>query len=241
MINNENLEGFILINKPYGITSHEVINKIRKKLFLKKIGHTGTLDPLAEGLLLIMIGRKYTKMSEEFLTLNKDYESTILLGVETNTYDAQGSIQSIKKVINFSKEEIESAINSFKGIQSQIPPIFSAKKYKGKPLYFFARKGINININITPSIVNVYDFKLLSMDLPYLKIYLRCSKGCYVRSIVNDLGIKLGCGAHITSLTRTKIGNITIENAIDLDDFNKFSIEKIKKHIKSIDQIKKSI
>jgi len=230
MIDNIGLEGFLLINKPYGITSHQVINKIRKKLFLKKIGHTGTLDPLAEGLLLIMIGKTYTKMSQKFLTLDKDYEATILLGVETSTYDAQGSINNVKKVNNFSKEEIECAMNDFKGIQSQTPPIFSAKKYNGKPLYFFARKGLEVNIN--PNVVNVYEFKLLSMELPYLKVYLKCSKGCYVRSIAHDLGKKIGCGAHITSLTRTKIGKISIENSIDLDFFNQLSIDNIKKNIK---------
>jgi tRNA pseudouridine55 synthase len=214
----EKIGGFLLINKPKGITSHDVIDKLREITKIKKIGHAGTLDPFATGLLILGVGRDFTKRLSIFQKKDKEYIATLELGKESDTFDIEGKIlkKEIKKIP--SRKEIEEILKNFLGEILQIPPIFSAKKIKGKKLYELARKGIKIKPK--PQKVKIYEILILDYNFPYLKIKVKCSSGTYIRSLANDIGKKLGCGAYLYELKRTKIDNFSIEKAVDLDKIN---------------------
>jgi len=214
----KNEGGFILINKPSGITSHDVVDKLREITKIKKIGHAGTLDPFAQGLLILAIGRKFTKKLSIFQKKDKEYVATIRLGAESDTFDREGKIveRKVEKVPE--RKEIEEVLKSFLGEIEQIPPIFSAKKVKGKKLYELARKGIKVEPK--PKKVKIYEISILEYRFPHLKIKVKCSSGTYIRSLANDIGKKLGCGAFVEELIRTKIGEFSIENAIELSKLN---------------------
>jgi tRNA pseudouridine55 synthase len=206
--------GFILINKPAGITSHDVVDKLREITKIKKIGHAGTLDPFATGLLILGIGREFTKKLSVFQKKNKEYIATLKLGAESDTFDKEGKIveKRVEKIPE--RKEIEEVLKSFFGEIEQIPPAFSAKKIKGKKLYELARKGIKVEPK--PQKVKIYEISILEYNFPYLKIKVKCSSGTYIRSLANDIGKKLGCGAYVEDLMRTKIGEFSIENAVEL-------------------------
>ena len=210
--------GFLLVSKPSGITSHDAIDYLRKITKIKKIGHAGTLDPLAEGLLIVAIGREYTKRLSLFLKKDKEYIATIKLGEVSDTFDKEGKIEKkkIKKVPELL--EIEDVLIKFVGEINQIPPIFSAKKVKGKKLYELARKGIKVEPE--PTKVKIYELQILEYNFPYLKLKVFCSSGTYIRSLANDIGKELGCGALLESLKRTKIGEYSLEDAVDLYSLN---------------------
>jgi tRNA pseudouridine55 synthase len=206
--------GFILINKPAGITSHDVVDKLREITKIRRIGHSGTLDPFATGLLILGIGREFTKNLSIFQKKDKEYIATLKLGAESDTFDREGNIveKKIEKIPE--RKEIEEVLKSFLGEIEQIPPAFSAKKIKGKKLYELARKGIKVKPK--PQKVKIYEISILEYKFPHLKIKVKCSSGTYIRSLANDIGKKLGCGAFVEELIRTKIGEFSLKSAVEL-------------------------
>jgi len=224
--NKESLiEGeILLINKPLKWTSFQVVNKIRwlikSKFNIKKIkvGHAGTLDPLADGLLIICTG-KMTKKIDQFQNLDKIYTGKFFLGATTPSYDLETEVNSVKPINNISEKLISKALESFNGKITQTPPILSAIKHKGKKLYEYARKGETVKIKERE--VLIYEFIITKYQLPELSFLVKCSKGTYIRSLANDFGEKLECGAYLSKLTRTAIGNHLLENSISIEDFEK--------------------
>lgn len=218
--------GFLNIHKPIGMTSFDVVAVLRKILHIKQIGHTGTLDPFAQGVLPICIG-KATKLID-YLPSDKAYLATVQFGAETETYDIEGKITKTfeKKV---TESEILSVLKNFEGEIEQIPPIYSAIKVNGRKLYDYARAGEEIEIKSRK--VNIYKIELLNFDKEkqQAQIYIECSKGTYIRSIANDIGEKLNCGGYLIELIRTKAGDFDIENSIKLDDIK--SINDVEKNL----------
>jgi len=204
-------EGILLVDKPKGRTSFSLVAALRKKTGIQKIGHAGTLDPFATGVMIMLIGKNFTKLSDQFLSQEKEYWCKILLGVSTDSYDCDG-----KTTVTSDKQpallEIEEALLAFQGTVLQTPPMFSAKKVQGKKLYELARKGIEIERK--PVSVTLHT-SFLSYAYPFLELQIVCSKGTYVRSIAHDLGIKLGCGAHLTELKRIRSGTFHIKDCIN--------------------------
>jgi len=210
--------GFILINKPEGPTSHDIVDKLREITGIRKIGHAGTLDPFAKGLLILGIGREATKKLHSFQKLDKEYVAKIKLGGVSNTYDKTGKIILKENAKPPTKEKIEKIMNEFVGEISQIPPIFSAKKIKGKKLYQLAHKGERVQPK--PVRVRIEYIKILKYEWPWLKIKVKCSSGTYIRSLASDVGENLGCGGYLEELCRTNIGNFSLREAIDLQQLN---------------------
>jgi len=214
-----NLFGILNINKPKGITSFDVIARLRKIFNIKQIGHSGTLDPIAQGVLAICVGDA-TRIIE-FLPSDKSYRAFAQLGFTTNTYDLEGEITSQTEV-NVTKEQIETALAEFSGEIEQLPPIFSAIKIKGKKLYEYARK--NEEVEIPKRKVIVYKIALIEVqesETPILVFDVDCSSGTYIRSIIHDLGQKLGCGATMVDLIRTKASGLCLEDSQNLDEITK--------------------
>ncbi|MEY2972771.1 MAG: tRNA pseudouridine synthase [Pseudomonadota bacterium] len=212
--------GILLLNKPSGISSNQALQKVKKILNIKKAGHFGTLDPLAQGLLILGINYG-TKLSAFLLNEDKEYEATIHLGITTDTDDSDGKIisSSNKTVSNFAVVE---ALKQIMGIQYQVPPRFSAIKVEGKKLYEYARKGQEIVIKARE--VNIKKCELVKFEFPILELKLKVSKGTYIRSIARDLGESLGIGAHITNLTRTRQGIFDLQDAVNLEKISQYNI-----------------
>jgi tRNA pseudouridine55 synthase len=207
--------GFILIDKPAGPTSFGVIARLRRITGIKKIGHSGTLDPAASGLLLCAVGRPATREIGRFVKMDKKYEALVRLGVSTDTYDREGKILEKYSGAPAAKKEIKRIVASLAGKQAQTPPMFSAKKVNGKKLYELARQGIEIERE--PSLIEIYQVKILKYQWPDLRLAIYCSSGTFIRAIANDLGIKLGCGAYLAELKRTELGKFKLKKAIKLD------------------------
>lgn len=205
------------INKPSGITSHDVIDKIRRVVGIKKVGHTGTLDPMATGVLIILID-KATKEQPRFLRLEKEYVALIKLGQSSDTFDKTGKIQKNSDT-RPSKEHIKNALKDFVGEILQIPPVYSAIKIKGKKMYEMARQGIKIKPQ--PRKIFVKSIQILKYSYPYLKIQVECGSGTYIRSLANDIGIRLNTGAYLEELIRTRVGDYKIDDSIKLEKLNK--------------------
>jgi tRNA pseudouridine55 synthase len=218
------LEGVLLIDKPTGLTSHDVVDRVRRKLKMKRIGHAGTLDPMATGLLIILVG-KATKLSQYLMSLDKAYRGTITLGETTNTYDAEGEVMMTKPVPKISQTEVQEVLNSFVGDQYQTPPMFSAVKINGQPLYKMARKGKEVERE--PRFIRISRFDITRFELPEVDFSLDCSKGTYVRSLANDIGEKIGCGGYLSALRRSASDRFSIEEAVTLEDFENASSEDI--------------
>lgn len=211
--------GIVAINKPEGISSARAVARVKKSLAAQKVGHTGTLDPFATGLLLCAVN-KATRISSFFLESHKRYVARICLGKETDTCDRTGKtvFTAFENDINALKnKDIKEAVNSFIGIQNQIPPFFSALKHKGQPLYKLARQGKKIQK--PPRQIEIFDIIIKNIELPFLDIDVFCSSGTYIRSLGYDLGKKLGCGAHVSKLCRTGSGSFGLEQAVHLDVF----------------------
>lgn len=218
--------GFLNVYKPKGKTSHDVVAILRRVTKIKQIGHTGTLDPFAEGVLPICIG-KATRLIE-YLNDDKAYIGTVQLGKSTTTYDLEGeTVEVSDKTPDL--EEIENELNNFRGDIEQLPPIYSAIKVNGKKLYEYARKGEEVEIK--PRSVNISDLKILNYDQEnrILELYIKCSKGTYIRSIAHDLGKNLGCFGHLIKLVRVKAGDFEVKNSIKLEDLT--DIEIVQKHL----------
>lgn len=206
----------VLIDKEIDKTSFNVIYKIRKAINIQKIGHAGTLDPKATGLLIICTGKK-TKEIEKFQSLEKTYTGTITLGKTTVSMDSETEIIEERDYSCISLEQLDEVRKSFIGVIQQVPPMFSAVKFKGKSLYKYARKGVEISR--VPREVCVSDFLITKVDLPFVHFEINCSKGTYIRVIAHDFGAKLGCGAYLSSLRRTRIGEYTVDCALTVDEF----------------------
>ncbi len=204
-------EGVLPVCKPKFKTSFSLVSLLRRLTHIRTIGHAGTLDPFADGVMILLIGKHFTRLSHRFLHQNKEYLATVHLGIVTDTYDIEGQITSQSPYIP-SLSEIEEVLLKFQGTIMQTPPMFSAKKVGGKKLYELARKGIVIERQAVA--VNLHS-ELIDYSYPNLTLKVQCSKGTYLRSLAYDIGIELGCGAHLSSLTRTKSGTFTLEDCCD--------------------------
>ncbi|MFC1554109.1 tRNA pseudouridine(55) synthase TruB [candidate division KSB1 bacterium] len=211
-------EYILNVNKPVGKSSFSIVHYVRKLSGVKKVGHAGTLDPNASGVLLVVMG-KATKQVEALMTMEKEYIGKIKLGLVTDTLDICGSIIEKKPIGNITAEEIRKHLLDFEGEILQTPPIYSALKYKGKPLYKYARKGEKIEPE--PRKVNIYEISLISFNKDEAVIKVICSRGTYIRCIARDLGEKLGCGGTISELSRTRIGDYHIDDSVDWEDLPK--------------------
>ena len=205
----------LLINKPLEWTSFDVVNKIRFKLKTKKVGHAGTLDPLATGLLIVCVG-KMTKRIEEFMGLEKEYTGSFTLGQVTSSYDLETSIEETTDISHLTEDMIREARKAFMGRIQQLPPAHSAIRVGGRRAYEFARQGKPVEL--TPREVEITAFDITEIQLPRVLFRIVCSKGTYIRSIARDFGVALGVGAHLSSLCRTRIGPYTIEQATDINE-----------------------
>ncbi|MCK4519897.1 MAG: tRNA pseudouridine(55) synthase TruB [Candidatus Omnitrophica bacterium] len=217
-------EGIILVDKPKGITSHDVVDIVRRRLKIKKVGHAGTLDPLAQGLLIILVG-KCTKLFSKFSGLDKEYSGVLKLGEVTTTGDSQGEVTQKKEWAQISEDRIREAFSLFIGETKQVPPMVSALRVGGKRLYKLARRGIVVER--TPRKIKIYSLEILKIDLPFVEFRLHCSKGTYVRKLAEDIGEKLGCGAHMVKILRLSIGSFELGKAIALDDINESHLQQI--------------
>ena len=206
------INGIIVINKEAGFTSHDVVAKLRGILKQKKIGHTGTLDPQAQGVLPVCLG-KGTKLCDLLADHDKEYEAVLRLGITTDTQDMEGTILK-ESSVQVSEEEVRTCILSFQGKQQQVPPMYSALKVNGKKLYELAREGKTVERKPRP--VHFYEIEILEIALPLVRFRVTCSKGTYIRTLCHDIGEKLGCGAAMETLLRTKVGRFTLDDAITL-------------------------
>jgi tRNA pseudouridine55 synthase len=206
----------ILIDKPLHWTSFDVVRKIRGALRIKKIGHAGTLDPLASGLLILCTG-KFTKKINEYMGMTKEYTGTIILGASTPTYDLESEPVDFQDYSTVTKEAIMLAAGEFEGDILQKPPVYSAIKKDGKPLYELARRGKEVEPEPRP--VHIAKFEIIRYELPVVEFRVVCSTGTYIRSLAHDFGQKLGCGAYLGSLRRTKIGDFSLGSALEPDAF----------------------
>lgn len=211
---SEDPEGILLVDKPGGITSHDVVGRLRRVFGIRRIGHAGTLDPMATGLLVLLIGRA-TKVSQYLMSVDKEYKGTVLLGKTTDSQDADGETLEEKPVPDLSEAEVRAKMESFLGDQYQLPPMHSAKKIQGQKLYKLAHKGKTRERE--PRFIHVRQFDLLEFDPPYVHFFIASSKGTYIRTIAHDLGESLGCGGHLSDLRRTSVGDFPIGKADTLE------------------------
>jgi len=212
-----NNSGFILINKPAGPTSHDIVDELRTKTGIQKIGHAGTLDPFAEGLLILLVG-DYTKKQPYFLNLPKKYDAVLRLGIESDTHDIEGSLRENNPESYPLREDVEQVLDKFRGKIKQMPPEYSAIKIGGKKSYEAAREGTILPLNTRD--VEIYNLRVIWYKYPILNLEIECSKGTYIRALARDIGHALHVGAILTTLTRTGIGQCSIENAVKLSDIN---------------------
>lgn len=217
-------EGILLVDKPVGITSHDVVDIARKRLNFRKIGHAGTLDPLAQGLLVLLVG-SYTKKFTKFAGFDKDYSGILKLGEVTSTGDSEGEILERKEYQDISDQQIKEAVESFQGATEQIPPMVSALRKKGQRLYKLARKGVVIERK--PRKISIYNCSLEKISRPYLHFHVSCSKGTYIRKLAEDIGEKLGCGAHVTKIVREKVGPFNLNSSIKPESIDETHLQKV--------------
>ena len=222
------LDGAILVDKPSGPTSHDVVDAIRRKFGIKKVGHCGTLDPNATGLLVIVLGRG-TKLSERLMGDDKVYEGTIQFGTATDSYDADGEILETKTVPSLTLEQLNELASQFIGDQMQTPPMVSAIKKNGVPLYKLARKGVEVERE--PRLIHIYNFRFTNYSEPRGEFRLACTKGTYVRSVAHDLGQKIGCGAHLATLRRSASGKFDVADAMALDAILKLTTSELERKV----------
>ena len=218
----ETVEGILFIDKPSGPTSHDIVATVRRLSGVRRVGHAGTLDPLATGLLAICVGRA-TRLAEYLSDQRKSYEATIRLGQETTTYDAEGEIVAEEQVA-LTEGEIAAALQMFRGPISQVPPLYSALKVDGKPMYRLAREGVEVERPARS--VTIFEINLVSWRAPLLEVSIVCSSGTYVRSLAHDIGRLLDCGGHVRTLRRTAIGSFHVEEAVSLDMLDEERLRK---------------
>ena len=221
-------EGILLVDKPQGITSHDVVSKLRRIFHIKKIGHAGTLDPMATGLLVMLVG-KATKVSQFLMSMDKEYTGTIRLGQSTDSQDAEGELLEERPVPELSEEAVLKEMKTFIGDQYQTPPMFSAKKVNGQKLYKLARKGQTVERE--PRVINIAKFELSRCEPPEIDFLVACSKGTYVRTIAHDLGERLGCGGHLSALRRTGVGQFRVEKSATIEALQDMSPSALRKRL----------
>jgi tRNA pseudouridine55 synthase len=222
------LDGALLIDKHAGPTSHDIVDAVRRHFRIKKVGHCGTLDPAATGLLILLLGRA-TRLSESLMSDDKVYEGTICFGETTNTFDADGELVSSLPVPPVTIDDLNAAAEGFVGDQMQQPPMHSAVKKNGVPLYKLARKGIEVE---RPArLIHIYNFKFSQYVEPLASFRVACTKGTYVRTLAHELGLKIGCGAHLASLRRTVSGRFNVTDALGLEHVLKCSSSELATHI----------
>src|SRR6266699_280575 len=231
---NPTPDGVLLVDKAEGMTSHDVVALVRRKLGIKKAGHCGTLDPIATGLLLLTLGRG-TKIQDLLMSEDKEYAGTLLLGITTSTQDRQGEIIARREVPLLDENTIRAAFEKFRGDFYQMPPMVSAKNHGGVPLYRLARQGKVVERE--PRLVHVYRHTIKRIALPEIDFSLLCSKGFYVRTYVHDIGEELGCGAHLKSLRRLKSGRFDVDQAISVSQIKDASPEEILSRILSLPEV----
>jgi len=201
------------INKPAGMTSHDVVDAVRKILGVRRVGHTGTLDPQATGVLPLCVGRA-TRIAQYLTQADKEYVMTLRLGITTDTLDAAGKETGRSEQVQLGREDVEAVLPRFRGAIQQVPPLFSAKKYRGERLYKLARRGAQVERQ--PVSVRIYSLEVLECALPFVKLRAVCSKGTYARSLCDDIGRALGCGGHLYALTRTRAGRFGMDGILTL-------------------------
>jgi tRNA pseudouridine55 synthase len=209
------------INKPVGPTSHDIIYQVRRITHVKRVGHAGTLDPAAAGVLVVAIGREFTKQLSTITDHDKEYVATVTLGATSNTDDREGEI-TVNRVqgIGVSRIEVDNSIGKFIGTIMQVPPAYSAIKKDGRKAYDLARKGIDVKME--PREVTIHSIEVMSFTYPELVIKVHCGKGVYIRSLARDIGTALGMGGYMSALTRTRVGDFRIENALSIPEFETF-------------------
>lgn len=210
-------EGIIVVNKPGGITSHDVVDFVRKRLKIRRVGHAGTLDPIATGVLLILVGR-CTKLFNHFLDFDKEYLATLTLGKRTTSGDREGKVLETRDYSNITDGKIREVFNSYLGEILQVPPMVSALKYRGKRLYLLARRGIKVDRQ--PRSIIIKELRLLEFSPPHIKFYLKCSKGTYVRQLAEDIAQDLDCVGYISEIQRQSVGPFNIAGALSLSQID---------------------
>ena len=228
------IDGVLLVDKTPDWTSHDVVNLVRRRFNLDKTGHCGTLDPLATGLLVLLLG-KATKFQDQLMGQDKVYEAVLRLGVETSTEDRSGEVIATHDWSGVTVDAVRSTAASFIGEQMQVPPMMSAIKKNGQPLYKMARKGEEIEREPRPIKIEALDIK--SIDLPDVSFTLHCSKGTYVRTVCADWGRKLGCGGHMAELRRIRSGKLTVEGAVTPEEIKCWQLEDLSAHVMSLDKL----
>lgn len=224
----DSLDGALLIDKPAGPTSHDVVDAIRRQFQVRKVGHCGTLDPNATGLLIIVLGRA-TKLSEKLMSSDKVYEGTIKFGETTDSFDADGELVASLPVPPATVEQLNELAATFIGDQMQMPPMVSAIKKNGVPLYKLARKGIEVERQ--PRLIHIYSYRFTAYTEPIGHFRVACTKGTYVRTLAQELGQKVGCGAHLATLRRTVSGKFDVADAISLDAALRLSVAELEKRV----------
>jgi tRNA pseudouridine55 synthase len=227
-------DGVLLVDKAEAMTSHDVVALVRRQLGIKKVGHCGTLDPIATGLLILTLGRG-TKIQDLLMSEDKEYAGTFVLGVTTSTQDRQGEVTHERPVPALDENQMRTAFEKFRGDFYQTPPMVSAKKHEGVPLYKLARQGKVVERE--PRLVHVYRYTIDKIALPEIDFSVVCSKGFYVRTYVHDIGDLLGCGAHLKSLRRTKSGRFDVANAISVNEINQSPREDILKRLLTLPEV----
>ncbi len=230
------LDGALVVDKPAGCTSHDVVDRVRRRFQLKKVGHCGTLDPNATGLLVLVLGQA-TRLSEKFMASDKVYEGDIKLGESTDSYDVDGNLTGSLPVPPLTLEQLNAETAAFIGDQHQMPPMVSAVKIKGVPLYKLARKGQEVER--TPRLIHIYSFKFNAYTEPVARFRLACTKGTYVRTVAHELGQKLGCGAHLLTLRRLASGKFNVAEAHTLETILNWSEAELTRNVIPFLQLKR--
>ena len=219
------MNGILIVDKPQGITSHDIVDFIRKRFLIKKVGHAGTLDPEATGVLVLLLG-SFTRRSSEFSSCDKEYEASLTLGLSTDTQDAKGRIIKQQEVASLDLKQIEQTFGQFLGEIEQTPPMFAALRYKGQRLYKLARKGIEVKRRSRR--VFIYKIKITNLALPHIYFVVKCSKGTYIRTLCSDIAEGLGYPGYMSGLRRIKSGSFDIKQAITLDNLRHFSVQQLR-------------
>ncbi len=218
------IEGVLIVDKPGGLTSHDMVLFLRRGFRIEKVGHAGTLDPMATGVLVMLLGAA-TKLSNQFISDDKEYDGVLRLGVRTDTHDREGRMLSMRDTSMLTDKDIEDAFSSFCGTIRQIPPMVSALKFKGRRLYKLARRGIEVKRE--PRRVIIHNIKVKDINMPEVSFFVHCSKGTYIRKLADDIGERLGCGAHLTGLRRIRSGRFTIKDAVPFEELMKLDKKEL--------------
>lgn len=224
------MDGILIVDKPKGVTSHDIVDFVRKRFQIKKVGHAGTLDPAATGVLVVLLGEA-TKRFSKFSSDDKEYKGCLTLGIATDSLDRDGRIIKEEKVINVNLKQAEEVFGQFLGKISQIPPMFSALKYNGQRLYKLARQGIEVARR--PRQVFIHELKITGFLPPHIHFVVKCSKGTYIRSLCQDIAQRLGCAGFLSELQRIGCGPFTIDQAISLDELKRLSHQQFHKLLSS--------